>query len=59
MMNKARTEFWIETRRARRINSCLNKAIRLGEPKKIRHWQTIVMEYYFVDSPHKVKEYLS
>jgi len=33
-------------RRARRLNECLNKAIRTGDPELIVHWQKLMLPFY-------------
>ena len=45
-MNEARKQFQTELTRARRIALCLNKAIRLDDKEKIKHWQLIAWKYY-------------
>lgn len=37
-----------ELRRAQRLCSCLNKAIRSGNRDKIRHWQKLGLSFYSI-----------
>jgi hypothetical protein len=51
--NEPRNTFRRSLVRARRINSCLNRAIILNDQNKIIHWQIIILKHYEVTNEKK------